>query len=68
MSGFRNRLEKLERERAETVRPRRWHRIIQALGQTQSQAIAAHEAEHGRIAADDCTIIRRIIAPAGEAI
>lgn len=51
------RLEALEA--AIAPQPARWVRIFQDEGQSQDQAIAAHEAEHGPI--DDANIILRVI-------
>jgi len=42
---------------------KRWHRVMQYVGQTQDEAIAAYEQEQGPIGADDGTILRVFVTP-----
>lgn len=40
----------------------RWHRVCQREGQTEADAIAAYEAEHGPIGPGEGTILRRFVS------
>lgn len=52
------RVERLEAARSPT---RRWHRLIQSVGETQDQALDRYGRE--RIGVDDGVILRVIVAP-----
>ena len=43
--------------------PSRWHRIMVGVGQSEDQARASHEAEHGLIGAGDGIVWRVMVAP-----
>jgi alkylated DNA nucleotide flippase Atl1 len=40
-----------------------WHRIMVDDGQTEEEAIAAYQAEHGPLGNDDCFVIRFFTGP-----
>jgi hypothetical protein len=42
--------------------PLRWRRVLQLPGQTEAQARAAYEAEHGLIGSEDGIIVRAIVS------
>lgn len=64
---LRQRLEALEGGPSHGLKPwqdrnwKPWHRIIAAVGETEEQAIARYEAEHGPLGDDSCFIIRFIV-------
>ena len=57
---LRQRVEGLEAKETGGFKP--WHRIMQYQDQTEEQAIAVYEAEHGQIGDNDSFIVR-IITP-----
>jgi hypothetical protein len=68
MSSFTARIAKLESiVTAKCSEPKRWHRIIQDVDQTQAEAIAEYERENAPISPEDGTIIRRLVYQLGRA-
>ena len=64
LRGLSRRLHELEvRSPAE---PMRWHSVVQNSdwGETEEEAFAAYEAEHGSIGPEDGVILRVIVSPA----
>ena len=57
---LKGRIDALEKRCLDDLKP--WHQVIQRVGQTEEEAMAQFEAEHGPIGDDNCIIIR-IVAP-----
>lgn len=59
MKALHRRLSVLEQRGSDMVRP--WLQIIQDIGQTEEEARAAYEKEHGAIGDDPCIIWRVVV-------
>lgn len=59
-SGLSNRVDALERT---SCGVKRWHQIIREVGQTEEQAVADYEREHGSIGPDDGRLMVVIVEP-----